>query len=114
MTGAVDLTALVAGLAVAPEHAGDELLFVLPGKADSVELVSSTGVPAETSALPGDRRSLGVISLDDPAHTGFYEMENGHRWTNGVARVALPAYTGRAVLEVTINGQAARWTRRAA
>jgi hypothetical protein len=55
-----------------------------------------------------------VISLDDPAHTGFYEMENGHRWTNGVARVALPAYTGRAVLEVTINGQAARWTRRAA
>jgi hypothetical protein len=124
MTGAVDLTALVAGLAVAPEHAGDELLFVLPGKADSVELVSSTGVPAETSAQPGDRRSLGVaitglaliaggkrmvISLDDPAHTGFYEMENGHRWTNGVARVALPAYTGRAVLEVTINGQAARW-----
>jgi hypothetical protein len=128
MTGAVDLTALVEGSAVTPAHAGDELLFVLPGKADSVELVSAVGVPAETSAQPGDRRSLGVaitglaliaggrrmvIALDDPAHTGFYEMENGHRWTNGAARVALPAYTGRAVLEVTINGQAARWVRAA-
>jgi hypothetical protein len=123
-TGAVDLTAHVAGVVVAPEMDGDEMLFVLPNGAESVELVSSVGVPAETSALPGDRRVLGVavtglalivggkrmvIALDDAAHTGFYEMENGHRWTNGAARIALPAYSGKAVLEVTINGQAMRW-----
>jgi hypothetical protein len=124
VTGDLDLTARVAGQVVTPEIVGEELLFVLPSGADSVELVSSAGVPAETSAQPGDRRVLGVavtglalvaggkrmvISLEDPAHTGFYGMENGHRWTNGAARVALPVYTGRAVLEVTINGQAARW-----
>jgi hypothetical protein len=38
-------------------------------------------------------------------------MEGNHRWTNGAARIALPAHSGRAVLEVTINGQAARWRR---
>jgi hypothetical protein len=37
-------------------------------------------------------------------------MEPTHRWTNGAARIALPAYTGPAVLEVAINGQAARWS----
>jgi hypothetical protein len=54
-----------------------------------------------------------VIPLEDPAHTGFHAMEAGHRWTNGSASIALPAYTGRAVLEVTINGQAARWVKAA-
>jgi hypothetical protein len=123
-TGDVDLTVKVAGSIVAPDMMGEELLFVLPSGASHVELVSSVGVPAETSAAPGDRRVLGVavtglalvvggkridIALDDPAHSGFYAMEDGHRWTNGAATIALPAYTGRAVLEVTINGQAERW-----
>jgi hypothetical protein len=123
-TGAVDLTARVAGTVIEPMLMDGELLFLLPGGATSVELVSSVGVPAETSAAPGDRRALGVaitglalvaggkrtvIALEDKQHSGFYEMEAGHRWTNGAARIALPAYAGRAVLEVTINGQAARW-----
>jgi hypothetical protein len=49
------------------------------------------------------------IPLDDAAHEGFHEMEAGHRWTKGEARIALPPYSGRAVLEVAIHGQAARW-----
>jgi hypothetical protein len=37
-------------------------------------------------------------------------MEAGRRWTKGAARIALPAYSGRAVLEVVITGQAKRWS----
>jgi len=127
-TAAIDLTANVAGETIAPEMRGREMSFLLPAGAARVELISSVGVPAETSAEPGDRRVLGVavtglalvaggrrmvIPLEDPAHTGFHAMEAGHRWTNGSASIALPAYTGRAVLEVTINGQAARWIKAA-
>jgi hypothetical protein len=103
------------------------LLFVLPPAAKEVQLLSGAGVPAETAADPRDRRSLGVavsgltlvaggrrlpIALDDTAHEGFHDMEDGHRWTTGAARIALPAHSGRAVLEVAINGQAARWSTR--
>ncbi len=126
VTGDVDL-ALKAGLErIKPTATDDgELLFVLPAGAHEVQLLSGTGVPAEISADPGDRRVLGVavaglalianglrqsIRLDDIAHEGFHDMEADHRWTNGAARIALPPYSGRAVLEVTILGQAARWT----
>ena len=100
------------------------LRFTLPAGATAAELHSATGVPAEMLADPSDRRVLGVsvaalvlvangqrtqISLDDAAHHGFYPMATDHRWTNGQARIALPAYTGEAVLEVTLNGQATRW-----
>jgi len=100
------------------------LRFTLPAGATAAELHSATGVPAETLADPSDRRVLGVsvaalvlvangkrtaIALDDAAHQGFYPMATDHRWTNGQARIALPAYTGEAVLEVTLNGQATRW-----
>jgi hypothetical protein len=50
------------------------------------------------------------IALDDDRHAGFHAVEGGQRWTGGHARIALPAYTGRAVLAVTLNGQAARWS----
>ncbi len=50
------------------------------------------------------------IPLDDAAHEGFHDFEAGHRWTNGSAKIALPPYSGRAVLEVAIHGQAARWS----
>jgi len=128
VTDAVDLTARVAGREITPELAGDEFLFMLPSNTARVELISSVGVPAEISADPGDRRVLGVavtglaliingkrimISIENPAHDGFYAMENGHRWTNGAARIALPEHTGRAMLEVTINGQASRWVQAA-
>jgi len=42
------------------------------------------------------------VPLDDAAHEGFHDMEARHRWTNGATRIALPHYSGRAVLEVVI------------
>jgi hypothetical protein len=102
----------------------DRMLFELTQPYASVELLSSTGVPAHTGADPDDSRRLGVavtrltlltgdgaieIALDDPAHRGFHDPEGAHRWTNGAARIALPAYTGRAILEVSVKGHAARW-----
>jgi hypothetical protein len=130
VAGEVDLVAVVNGEPIRPTADADgEWLFVLPAGAASVALLSSAGVPAEVSADPADRRVLGVdvaaltliaggrrlpIDLGDASHEGFYEIEGDHRWTNGAARIRLPDYAGRAVLEVAINGQAARWSRKAA
>ncbi len=90
----------------------------------AVALLSSVGVPAHTGADPDDQRRLGVavtglrlltgggpieIALEDPAHHGFHDPEGTHRWTSGAARIALPRYTGPAVLEVRLLGQVARW-----
>jgi hypothetical protein len=127
VTGDVDLVVQAGAERIQPEAETDgELLFVLPAGVNSAALLSGAGVPAELSADPSDRRVLGVdvaaltliangkrtkIALDDAAHTGFHDMEGDHRWTNGAARIALPPYSGRAVLEVTINGQAPRWRR---
>jgi len=126
VTGDVDLVVKAGLERIRPSEAADgDLLFVLPAGAKEVQLLSGTGVPAEISADPGDRRVLGVavaglaliaggerhdIRLDDTAHEGFHDMEAGHRWTKGAARIALPPYSGRAVLEVAIHGQAARWS----
>jgi hypothetical protein len=126
ITGDVDLVVKSGLERIRPSESDDgELLFVLPAKARQVQLLSGTGVPAEISADPDDRRVLGVavtglaliaggvrhrIPLDDAAHEGFHEYEAGHRWTKGAARITLPPYSGRAVLEVAIHGQAARWS----
>jgi hypothetical protein len=126
VTGDVDLVVRAGLERIKPEPDQDgELLFVLPAGAKDVQLLSGTGVPAEVSADPGDRRVLGVavsgltliangkrmeIALNDAAHDGFHDMEAGHRWTKGAARISLPPYSGRAVLEVTIHGQARRWS----
>ena len=126
VTGDVDLVVRSGLERIWPSESDDgELLFVLPAKARQVQLLSGTGVPAEISADPDDRRLLGVavtglaliaggvrhrIPLDDAAHEGFHEYEAGHRWTKGAARISLPPYSGRAVLEVAIHGQAARWS----
>jgi len=126
VTGDVDLVVKAGVERIQPSEAADgDLLFVLPAGVREVQLLSGTGVPAEISADPCDRRVLGVavaglaliaggerlgIRLDDAAHEGFHDMEAGHRWTKGAARIALPAYSGRAVLEVAIHGQAARWS----
>ena len=125
-TAAIDLT-LRAGLErLRPEADSlpEKLTFVLTRPVAAVELLSSVGVPAHVSATPGDNRRLGVairaitliaegqrqkITLDDPAHEGFYEMEPAQRWTNGAARLALPEFSGRATLEIQTNGQAAKW-----
>ncbi|OYV24421.1 MAG: hypothetical protein B7W99_02405, partial [Rhodospirillales bacterium 20-58-10] len=127
-TADIDVAVKLGDTLINPEVMDGELLFVLPTNAVSVDLISATGVPAEISASPDDRRALGlavtaitlvangtrhVIALDDDRHEGFYAMESGHRWTNGTTRIALPAYHGRAVLEVAINGQAVRWAQAA-
>jgi hypothetical protein len=125
-TGAVDLTvkAGAARIAARSGRTAGELAFALPAGARAVTLVSSTGVPAEMSADPSDRRALGVavtgltlivggdsveLDLDDPSFSGFHAAEPGHRWTDGAARINLPAYAGEAVLIVGLRGQAARW-----
>jgi hypothetical protein len=125
-TDAMDLTVSVGGQVLALEagSSATTLLVALPANALVVSLRSSTGVPAEMSANPGDRRELGVavtgitlitqgkrtkIALDDAAHTGFHDAEATHRWTSGEAGIVLPAYIGQALLEITTNGQAARW-----
>jgi len=125
-TGDVDLTVKAGIERIRPETESDgELLFILPAGLKSIDLLSGTGVPAELCADPSDRRELGVniaslaliadgkrqfIALDDAAHEGLHGMEAGRRWTKGAARIALPAYSGRAVLEVAITGQATRWS----
>ncbi len=126
VTAETDLT-VKAGIEKLPPSAKSEpnrMLFDLGSPYREVVLLSSAGVPAHTGADPDDRRRLGVavtglvlitgaglveIALDDPSHRGFHELEGSHRWTNGAARVALPAYVGPAVLEVRLRGQAARW-----
>jgi hypothetical protein len=129
-TADIDLVVYADGVALAPlTGLGTVMHFALPAGVKKLELVSSTGVPAELGADPSDRRELGVavnglaliaggarteIAIDDEAHQGFHAAEPAHRWTAGRAVVALPPVAGGTVLEVSINGQAARWTRRAA
>jgi len=130
-TDAIDLTVKAGAerIAALPGAAPTTLLFPLPAEARKVALLSATGVPAEVSADPSDRRELGAavtslallaggkripIGLNDMAHEGFHAAEPGHRWTNGQARIALPDYAGKAMLEVTLNGQATRWASPAA
>jgi hypothetical protein len=129
-TGELDVVVRADGVTLTPlTGLGTVMHFALPAGARQVELISSTGVPAEISADPGDRRVLGVavsglaliaggarteIELDDAAHAGFYEAEPTHRWTNGRAVIALPKVAGGTVLEISIHGQAVRWRARSA
>jgi len=125
LTGETDLTIQAGGRVIAPSGSlGNNLWFALPAGCATVTLLSATGVPAETGADPSDRRVLGAaiagltitdengrrtIDLDAPEHTGFHDAEPGHRWTTGAATLTLPAYTGQAILDVTLTGQAVRW-----
>jgi hypothetical protein len=127
-TSRLDLTAKAGAELIEPmaDSASEALLFILPHAVSSVVLRCATGVPAEVSADPSDRRELGVaiaelalvvngqrirIDLNDPAHTGLHAAEPGQRWTGSAARIVLPPYRGRAILELTIRGQAQRWRR---
>jgi hypothetical protein len=126
VTDATDLwvKAGVEKLQPEPCSAPQCLIYELSQPYREVELHSSAGVPAHLSAAPDDRRKLGAaitamflltagrrckIRLDDPRHSGFYPAEQGHHWTDGAARVALPPYRGPAQLEIRLKGQAARW-----
>jgi hypothetical protein len=126
ITAASDLTVKAGAEFVSPNAAStaNAIRFELALPHPSIDLLSSAGVPAHTSADPDDRRRLGVavtaitlhtaggpiaIALGDPAHTGFHDAEPTHRWTNGAARIALPRYSGPATLEIRTLGQAPRW-----
>jgi hypothetical protein len=124
LTGDIDAVVNAGGKRIAPSVNGNALRFELPAGCDAAMLLSSTGVPAETGAEPGDRRVLGLaviglaiideagrreIAIDDAGHAGFHDAEGTHRWTAGAAKIALPAYRGAATLEITTSGQATRW-----
>ncbi len=124
-TEPVEMIARVDGKAIWPVANGEALAFVLPGAAETVQLVSAASVPAQVVTGATDTRRLGVavvgltliagnarigIDLADERHEGFHVMEaSGHRWTNGAASVRLPAHSGPAVLEVLTAGQVAQW-----
>jgi hypothetical protein len=100
------------------------VMFDLSEPCSHLDLLCSAGVPAHTSADPADRRRLGAaitaltlhsgtqsinISLTDPAHIGLHTPEPTHTWTTGNTRIALPAHTGPATIELRLLGQAPRW-----
>jgi len=126
ITAASDLTVKAGAEIISPSTSStpNTILFDLPRPHPAIELLSSTGVPAHTSANPDDRRRLGVaitaitlhtkdgpttIPLNNPAHSGFHDAEPTHRWTNGATTIALPPYAGVTTLEIHALGQAPRW-----
>jgi hypothetical protein len=125
MTSDIDLV-VKSGKDIIQAHFGmsHHLDFYLPVGTKTIFLSSSTGVPSELLSDSTDSRRLGVaiggmslmidgrsieINLKDQQHKGFYEMEPGHRWTNGEACVELPDHAGNAMLRVRLHGQATRW-----
>jgi Ca2+-binding RTX toxin-like protein len=93
---------VVDGQAVQPEMArACRYRFVVPANAAAVWLASRRTVPAEVAAASSDIRRLGVpverlVLCDDDMlleishghaglHDGFYQDEDTHRWTNGMA-----------------------------
>jgi autotransporter passenger strand-loop-strand repeat protein len=126
---AVQMVAKAGAKFAAPMRNGNVLSFNLVEACDTVELHCEAATPFEMSAAVADERVLGVaitrltlvtqgerieIALDAAGHEGFHGVEDGHRWTNGAARIALPAHNGPAVLEVETAGQAVRWSAPAA
>jgi Hint domain len=93
---------------------GDRYVFVLPGDAWEVHLVSRSAVPSETRPWVDDRRRLGVrigritvqdeaelteVALDSPAlGKGWWAVETeglgATRWTDGAAQLHLPPGAG--------------------
>lgn len=129
VTTAPDLTLLADGQTLAPLHAvGDRLWFLAPR--GEVALTSRAARPFDV--IPGrlDTRRLGVavgavrvdgqpLDLEDAAFgAGFMAVErhgdSAWRWTDGAARLTLPAGEGPALLELRLTMTAPAWTRPAA
>lgn len=100
-TGAPDLHLRLDGARRDPVRAGHLHRFRLPAGARTLHLASRAGVPAETSPDGTDHRRLGVavggllvngraLPLDDPRlGDGWHGVEDGWRWTDGSAALAL-------------------------
>ena len=102
----------------------DHAIFVLPGAAPEVRLLSRAQSPTEARPWLEDRRRLGVrvqrivlrdgeevceIPVDHPALTrGWWAVERDgphtSRWTDGEAVIPLPPLSGPAVLEIHLAG----------
>jgi len=125
---------LVDGRRLAPQSvAGGLHRFVLPGDAEAVVIASRAAVPAEIHDLHPDGRRLGVmlahisfrqdgrthrIGLDSlPDDAGFHAFEQadgqGWRWTDGYARVQVPAGfvpDRELVLDLLVTASLPAWT----
>ncbi|MDT6962821.1 Hint domain-containing protein [Cupriavidus sp. SZY C1] len=121
-----DLHLTVEGARMQALHGhGQRQWFVVPAGSGEVALASRSGVLAQLFADAQDGRELGVcisevrvngqpLPLDGDAFAqGFYPLETQGatpwRWTNGNARLALPASDAPAMIEITTVMQMVSW-----
>jgi hypothetical protein len=126
-----DLHLIVDGEIIRPDTAGaSHYRFATPAGSRAMWLASRSAVPAEVEAAARDIRRLGVpverIALSDGdlsidvrhAHAGlsdgFHDDEDGHRWTDGLARLPenwLRLFPGRVRLDVHLISTGLRYPR---
>jgi hypothetical protein len=97
-----DIRLLCIDSIIFPDVSGDWYKFRLSNPLDEVVLCSHSLVPSDVGISP-DKRQLGVavaeilvdarrVSLDHwSLRDGWHAIEDGCRWTNGAARLLLPA-----------------------
>jgi hypothetical protein len=116
-----DLRIIAKGRTLRPLYNENGLyIFVLPKGVADVRIVSRAAAPADTKPWLEDRRNLGVyverislrgvdemrdIPLDHPGLTDGWWLVEGNgtamrRWTDGDAKVSLPAAHGGTMLEI--------------
>jgi Hint domain len=119
---------LIDGREIAPlEVSAQRAVFLLPAGASEATLLSRIGSPADHAPYLNDHRRLGVavsrivlrdgaedrvIPADHPALVhGWHPVERtpaeSWRWTDGRARLPLPALSGPTVLELHLTGAVA-------
>jgi hypothetical protein len=124
-TSVSELRLAVAGREILPSSVtGGQYVFVVPLKADAVQVMSRSADPSDIRPWLDDRRRLGVsisrivlkdgrdvseIPVDHPAlGSGWHDTESDGqqlwRWTNGNARLPIPV--GTRVLEIHLCGLA--------
>lgn len=121
-----DLLVEADGVAIAPLHRSGNRFWFAPQAANSLTLVSGSGVLAQVMPGIADGRRLGVavgeiridgaiLALEDAAFgAGFYPTErhedHGWRWTNGAARIDRPL-SAPAMVEISLTMVAPWWRR---
>jgi hypothetical protein len=126
VTEAIDMEVRACGRRLRPTPANGSSLYPLPPGATELEILSPAGpvwaCQAERGARP-DERLLGLalagvrlltnsgavaVALADTSHTGLYPADGPIRWTNGHARVQLPACTGSALVDIAVVNAVSR------
>lgn len=129
-TAEPELCIIVQDRLVRPTNvAGDKYSFVVPKGTREVRVVSRAAQPTDSRPWMEDSRRLGVyvehialrgwddmavISIDHPELAqGWWEVERGdhglRRWTDGDARLPLPAMEAPAVLEIRASASGMRY-----